>query len=74
MFLYPSVPTLDEHGNLLGITAVAYQLDALSLPVHFLHDAHRGTARFVQLLLDKHVTKVALIIQMLPDEVDFLSE
>jgi hypothetical protein len=37
-----------------------------------MHDANRGTARFVLLLLDKHATKVALILQMASGEVDFL--
>ena len=40
--------------------------------VGLMHDANRGNARFVLLLLDKHATKVALILQMASGEVDFL--
>ena len=63
MLLYPSVPALDEHCNLFGITATAHHPDALPLAMHFLHDANRGTSRFIQFLLHKHTTKVALILQ-----------
>ena len=31
--------------------------------MHFLHDAHRGATRFVQLLLDKHDTKVVIFLE-----------
>ena len=60
VLFYPSVPSLDEQPNLFGIAAAAYHLDALTFPVHFLHYTYRGTARLVQLLLDKHAAKIAL--------------
>ena len=63
VLLNPSVPPLDEQPNLLGITAAAHHLDALPLTTHFLHDAHRGATRFVQLLLDKHATKVVIFLE-----------
>ena len=64
MLLYPSVSSLDEQTYLFGITAAAYHLDALPLPMHLLDYAHRGTTRFVLLLLDKHATKIAFFLHM----------
>ena len=72
MLLYPPVSALDEHCDLFGITAAAHHLDTLPLATHFLHDANRDTARFVLFLLNKHATKVALILQMTPRKADFL--
>ena len=72
MFFYPPVATLGKQLNLLGVTAAAYRPDELLLPLHFPHDAHRGTTRFVQFLLDKHATKVAFFPRTAPGEVDFL--
>ena len=62
MLFYPSVSSLDEQTDLFGVTATAYNLDALPLPMHLLDYAHRGTTRFILLLLDKHATKIAFLL------------
>ena len=64
MLLYPSAPSLDEQAYIFGIAATAYHLDAFPLPMHLLDYAHRGTTRFVLLLLDKHATKIAFFLHM----------
>ena len=64
VILYPSATLFDELLNLSVITATANHLDALTFSVHFLHDAHGGTARFVPLLFDKHATKIAIFLHM----------
>ena len=60
MFFNPSIPSFDEQADFFDITATTYHLDTFPFAIHFLDDAHGGTARFVPLLLDKHTTKVAL--------------
>lgn len=74
MFFYPPASPLDEHPDLLCITTAAYHFHTLPLSVHFLHDAHRGTTRFVQLLLNKHDTKIADFLYMASIEVEYLGE
>ena len=65
MLFYPSVPSLDEQTYLFGIATTTNYLDTLPLAMHFLDDAHRSAARFIQFLLDRHATKVAFFFRSL---------
>ena len=71
VFFYPPVSSLDEHGYLLCVTTTAYHLDTLPFSMQLPHYAHGRTTRLVQLLLDKHATKIAIFLHTGPGKAIF---